>query len=92
MNSDLPATVTIPDTVAWQQVADEVVLLDISGGEYHNLNDVASRMWRALDESADVAAAYALLCATYEVDPETLRSDLGAFIRESVDKGLLTTP
>lgn len=90
MNSDLPAVVSIPEAVAWQQVGDEVVLLDARGGEYHNLNDVAGRMWRALDESADVAAAYALLCEIYDVDAETLRSDLGAFIGQLVEKGLLT--
>jgi hypothetical protein len=92
MSSDLPATVTIPKRVAWQQVGDEVVLLDISDGEYYNLNDVGARMWRALDESPDVAAAYALLCDLYEVDAETLRNDLGAFIGEFVEKGLLTKP
>jgi Coenzyme PQQ synthesis protein D (PqqD) len=92
MNPDLPDTVTVPETVAWQQVGDEIVLLDVNGGEYHNLNDVASRMWQALEESADVAAAYARLCDTFEVDHETLRRDLAAFIRDLVEKGLLATP
>lgn len=92
MSSELPATVTIPATVAWQQVGDEIVLLDVNGGEYHNLNDVASHMWRALEASGDVEAAYALLSDAYEVDPETLRRDLGALIRQLVEKGLLSTP
>ena len=92
MTSELPATVTIPEGVAWQQVADEVVLLNIDSSEYHNLNDVGSRMWQALEESPDVATAYAVLCDTYEVDADKLRDDLGAFIRELMDKGLLTTP
>jgi hypothetical protein len=90
--SDLPASVTIPETVAWQQFADEVVLVDVSAGEYHNLNDVAGRMWQALDQSEDVAAAYALLCATYDVDPETLRNDLAVLIQTLIEKGLLTAP
>jgi hypothetical protein len=88
----LPTTVTIPETVAWQQFADEVVLVDINGGEYHNLNDVAGRMWQALDECEDVAGAFTLLSATYDVDAQTLRNDLGTFIQELVDKGLLATP
>ncbi len=91
-NSDLPMTVTIPENVAWQQFADEVVLVDVSAGEYHNLNDVAGRMWQALDECDDVAAAYALLCTTYDIDAETLRADLATFIQALVAKGLLTTP
>ena len=46
---------TIPESVAWQQVGDEVVLLNVDSSEYHNLNDVGSRMWQALEESSDVA-------------------------------------
>jgi len=90
--SDLPATVAIPDSVAWQQFADEVVLVDVNAGEYHNLNEVAARMWQALEECDDVDAAYELLLATYEVTADTLRADLASFIQELVKKGLLTTP
>lgn len=91
-DSELPETVTIPDSVAWQEFADEVVLIDVNAGEYHNLNDVAGRMWKALDETDDVAGAYELLLSTYEVDAETLRGDLASFIDELVKKGLLGTP
>jgi len=92
MNSDLPTTVAIPENVAWQQFADEVVLVDLNAGEYHNLNDVAAQMWRTLDECSDVRTAYERLCSLYEVDPETLRTDLVALIQQLLDKGLLTVP
>ncbi len=89
VNGELPTTVTIPENVAWQQFADEVVLVDLNAGQYHNLNDVGAQMWRSLDESDDVEAAYERLQALYEVDSETLRNDLVGFIQELVDKGLL---
>jgi hypothetical protein len=92
MSGDLPATVAIPEGVAWQQVGDEVVLLNVDSSEYHNLNDVGTRMWQVLEESADVASAYQVLCATYDVDEDKLHDDLGAFIQELIEKGLLTTP
>lgn len=87
-----PATVLIPENVAWQQFAGEVVLVDLNAGEYHNLNAVAGRMWQALDECDDVEAAYTRLRTVYQVDAETLRDDLAAFIQQLVDKGLLTVP
>ena len=62
------------------------MLLNIDSSEYHNLNDVGSRMWQALEESPDVATAYVVLCDTYEVDADKLRDDLGAFIRELIDR------
>jgi hypothetical protein len=76
----------------WQQVSEEVVLVDLSRGEYYGLNDVGSRMWIALEESRDVGIAYERLCGTYEVDQETLRGDLAAFVDRLVGLGLLTTP
>ena len=39
-----------------------------------------------------MATAYAVLCDTYEVDADKLRGDLGVFIEELMEKGLLATP
>lgn len=90
--SELPTSVSIPDSVLWQEVGDEIVLLDVEGGEYHGLNDVGSRIWRALEEHSDVGSAYEHLCGTYEVDPGVLRKDLGEFIERLVGMGLLSVP
>jgi Coenzyme PQQ synthesis protein D (PqqD) len=76
----------------WQQVGDEVVLLDADGGEYHGLDDVGSNMWKALEESPDVATAFVRLRDTYEVDEQTLRDDLAEFVERLVALGLLATP
>jgi Coenzyme PQQ synthesis protein D (PqqD) len=90
VSEELPTTVAIPESVLWQEVGDEVVLLDVNGGEYHGLNDVGSRIWRALEEHPDVTSAYEHLCVTYEVDPEVLRKDLDEFIQRLVEMGLLS--
>jgi hypothetical protein len=92
MSAELPETVTVPDTVLWQEVGEEIVLLDLHEGEYRSLNDVGSAMWRALDQSPDVAAAHAHLCDVYEVEPEVLRADLAAFIERLVERGMLRIP
>lgn len=90
VSEELPTAVTIPESVLWQEVGDEVVLLDVSGGEYHGLNDVGSRIWRALEEHQDVNSAYERLCGIYEVDPDLLRKDLDEFIKRLVEMGLLS--
>ena len=89
---DLPHTVSIPADVLWQQVDDEVVVLDAAAGEYRGLNDVGSRMWMALEESPDVATAYEQLCELYEIDQDTLRRDLAVFIERLIATGMLATP
>jgi hypothetical protein len=92
VGSELPTSVSIPDSVLWQEVGDEIVLLDVEGGEYHGLNDVGSRIWRALEEQPDVGSAYEHLRGMYEVDPRVLRKDLGEFIERLVGMGLLSVP
>ena len=85
-------TVSIPDTILWQEIGEEIVILDLDAGRYRSLNDVGSAMWRALDECPDVAAAHAQLCERYEVDPEVLREDLAAFVERLVELELLRSP
>jgi hypothetical protein len=92
MSAELPETVTVPETVLWQEVGDEIVLLDVHEGEYRSLNDVGSAMWRALEQCPDVAAAYGQLCDLYDVDPNVLRADLAAFIARLVERELLRIP
>jgi hypothetical protein len=89
---ELPVTVTIPESVLWQEVGDEIVLLDIEAGEYHSLNDVGSTIWRTLEQHPDVRSAYEHLCGTYEVDHGVLRTDLDEFIKRLVEMGLLSVP
>jgi hypothetical protein len=91
MSVTLPETVRIPETVLWQEVGEEIVILDLRGNRYRSLNDVGSAMWRTLDECRDVASAHAQLCERYEVDPEVLREDLGSFIARLVELELLRT-
>jgi hypothetical protein len=49
-------------------------------------------MWKVLEASPDVATAYAQLSETYDVDQQTLRDDLDAFVKRLVALGLLATP
>lgn len=76
----------------WQQVGDEVVLLDADAGEYHGLDDVGSNMWKTLEESPDVPTALASLTDLYDIDEQTLRDDLAAFVERLIALGLLATP
>jgi len=88
--TDLPRVVAFADTVLWEEVGNELVLLDLGAGEYLQLDDIASAMWKALEESTDTEAAFALLRDAYEVDDERLRSDFAAFIERIVELGLVT--
>ena len=86
-----PATskVTTADNVLVRIIRSEAVLLNLKSEEYLGLNPVGTRMWTVLNESPSIEAAYESLLKEYEVDPETLRSDLEELLDQLVERGLV---
>jgi hypothetical protein len=87
----LPGTVIVAADVIWQLVDEQVVVLELNAGRYYTLDPVGSRIWEALVECADVAAALQRLLDQFDVDETTLRRDLVRLIDEMVSSGLVST-
>jgi hypothetical protein len=85
----LPKRVEVPAEVVWQRVEDQVVLLELSDGEYFALDEIGSHMWELLQDCDDVHALPAQLEQIYEADEATLRRDLASLIEKLVDADLL---
>jgi hypothetical protein len=85
----LSGHVTIPGHVLVQELAGESVLLDLNSEQYFGLDDVGTRMWKALTTNPTVQAACETLLSDYEVDAEQLRCDLEGLVNRLVEHGLL---
>ncbi len=59
-----------------REIGGESVLLDLKTERYLGLNEVGTRIWQVLMESASIDAAYGKLLAEYEVTPAELECDL----------------
>ncbi len=90
MNEPLPLAVAIPDSVLYQELEEEAVLLNMANQQYYGLNDVGAQMWRSLMEARNIAAAEDLLVDMYEIERPALRSDLETLVRDLLKAGLLT--
>jgi hypothetical protein len=84
-----PAKVEPSDDVIYQDLQDEMVLLNMGDQQYFGLDDVGSSMWKLLAEHGDVDTVAERLCAEYEVDAETVRKDLDVLVRNLIAAGLL---
>ena len=84
-----PECVEIGDAILFQKVQDEVVLLNMDSEQYYGLNPVAAEMWASLMKCGRVSEAAESLIACYEVEPETLKSDLNKLVTELMSGGLL---
>ena len=86
----MPNRVAVEEEVLFQELEGEMVLLDLKSGFYYGFDGVGARMWQLLSDSSDVETAVHALRAEYDVDEESLRTDLAMLISKLVDAKLLT--
>jgi hypothetical protein len=67
-------------SVVFQEVEGETVFLDLEGERYYVLDDVGTRYWQLLLEHGDVERIVSTMLAEFDVDQQTLCSDLDALL------------
>jgi hypothetical protein len=68
---------------------DEVVLLDLTGGEYYALNTVGARIWEELVGGKTPAEIARVLASEFQVEPDRAMQDCLALTNELVARRLL---
>ncbi len=89
MKLTLTQKISVPQDVLFQDLAGESVLLNLQSEKYFGLDDVGTQMWQALTEAESIQAAYDMLLAEYDVEPEQLQQDLDNLIENLVEHGLV---
>lgn len=80
-----------PDVV-WRLVEGEVVLLNVSSGQYYSLDEVGSRVWGLVPpDGITVGALRDALLAEYDATPEEIESGLLSFFARLADVQLVAT-
>jgi hypothetical protein len=80
---------TIPANVLIRFLDQESVLLNLNTERYFGLDSVGTRMWQLVTSAPTIDAAYFLLIDEFDVDPETLRSNLHDLLNHLVENGLI---
>jgi hypothetical protein len=84
-----PQRVRVADGVAFRELGEESVLLQLGTGRYFGLDPVATRMWSVLAEAGTVEGAMAVLAEEYEVGRDRLRRDLAELVEELAQRRLV---
>jgi len=79
----------VPDQVA-ANLAEEVVILNLTDGVYYGLNPVGARIWNLIQTPRTVQAVLDILVQEYEVEPHRCQQDLLKLLQELAVKGLIT--
>jgi hypothetical protein len=79
----------IPGDVLFAVLDGQAVLLNLATGVYHGLDAVGTRIWQLLSEQDSLEGVRAAMLEEFEVEPERLDRDLGVFLAEMLERGLL---
>lgn len=71
------------------EVQGEAVLLDLQQGKYYSLNHTGAAVWELLSQPRTWTELYEALFDRFEVEPETLRSDLSTLLDDLRRHGLV---
>jgi hypothetical protein len=76
-------------SVAWRDVNDEVVILNLKSGEYYTLNDVGQFIWKSAMEGKSIQAIQQAIIETFNVPAEQAIKDLHGFLAGMIKEGML---
>jgi hypothetical protein len=77
------------EEIAWSELGDEIVVLDIEEGTYYTLNQVSAEIWKLADGKRTIAEIVDLIFAGYEADREQIRDDVTRIIGDFSEKNLI---
>ncbi len=71
------------------ELDDELVMMSIELGEFYSLGNIAREIWQMLEKPVSVEQLVGNLSSRYQVDPETCKRDVVAFISELTEHNLV---
>jgi hypothetical protein len=71
------------------ELDDEIIVMNVASGEIVGLADIAKEIWAALGEPVAFGALVARLTATFAVTPAVCSEEVGAFLAELEQAGVV---
>lgn len=77
------------ESLTWQVIADDLVVLDLSGSVYLKLNGPARLLWEQLAQGCDESHLVESILAAYDVEEAVAAADVTTFLDDLRSRGLL---
>jgi hypothetical protein len=78
------------EDVAWKQIDDEVVILDLRTSRYLRLNHSGALVWSRIVAGATREELVAALVRAYDIPPAVATADLERLLTELAERELLS--
>jgi hypothetical protein len=79
----------VPTEVHTRRFGNELIILELSRGEYFSLDELGARIWEGFVAGESVGDVAERLAPEYDVVLDRLRADVGALAEELMRRGLL---
>ena len=70
------------------QAGDDLLVLNLSSGQYYRLAGTAAHIWGLMRDPIRVSELRTALALTYEVPADTCERDILDFVQQLMDRGL----
>jgi protein arginine N-methyltransferase 1 len=80
----------VSDRVLSRHVGGEVLLLHLSSGVYHVLNETGARVWALLEDGGSVAGIVDTIASEYDIDAQSAAEDVRTLIASLQEEQLIT--
>ena len=77
------------DDLVWQQLDDEVVVLNLRTSQYLRINETGVFLWRLLEQGMSLEGLAGALTDEYEIDETTAARDVQSLLETLDEHGLL---
>ena len=77
------------DDVTWRDINGEIVALNLKSGEYYTFNEIGRSIWLAVTEGKSPDEIEETITHEYDVERDTVASDVNEFINGLIQKGVL---
>ncbi len=72
------------------EVGDEMVMMDLEGGNYISLNKVGRVIWEQIEKPVKVEALISYLTGRFNIDKGTCTTDTLAYLQDMLDQKAIT--
>jgi len=79
-----------PDAL-FQEVAGEVVIMDLKSESYFGLDEVGGRIWQLMQQHGDLQIVFEVMLDEFDVEPDQLEVDMKSLLGELTNSGLIVT-
>jgi hypothetical protein len=87
---ELTIAIAPSEDVVAREVSGEFVLMDLESGTYFGLNQVGSRIWKAVEEApSSLAALCDIVEAEFDAPRDVIERDVAELASDLLEQGLI---